>query len=51
MLTDLISLMLMLCLNIYLDDSLSDKVDLNMNQNCQDYHLTTAYLAAAAFAY
>jgi len=29
MLTDLTSLMLMLCLNICLDDNLSDKVDLN----------------------
>jgi len=29
MLTDLMSLMLMLCLNIYLGDSLSDKVNLN----------------------
>ncbi len=25
--------MLMLCLNIYLDDNLSDKVNLNMNWN------------------
>ncbi len=25
--------MLMLCLNIYLNDNLSDKVDLNMNWN------------------
>jgi len=29
MLTDLTLLMLMLCLNTYLDDSSSDKVDLN----------------------
>ncbi len=27
------SLILMLCLNIHLDDSVSDKVDLNMNWN------------------
>jgi len=33
MLTDLMSLMLMLCLNIHLSDSLSDKVNLNMNWN------------------
>jgi len=31
MLTDLMLLMLMLCLNIYLDNNLSDKVNLNMN--------------------
>jgi len=31
MLTDLMLLMLMLCLNIHLNDSLSDRVDLNMN--------------------
>jgi len=33
MLTDLISSILMLYLNIHLDDSLSDRVDLNMDQN------------------
>ncbi len=33
MLTDLTLLVLMLCLNTYLDDSLSDKVNLNMNWN------------------
>jgi len=33
MLTDLTLLILMLCLNIYLNDSLSDKVNLNMNWN------------------
>jgi len=33
MLIDLMSLTLMLCLNIYLDDSLFNKVDLNINQN------------------
>jgi len=33
MLTDLTSLMLMLCLNICLDDSLSDRVDLNTDWN------------------
>jgi len=31
MLIDLMLLMLMLCLNICLDDNLSNKVDLNMN--------------------
>jgi len=31
MLTDLISLMLMLCLNTHLDDNLSDRVDLNID--------------------
>jgi len=31
MLTDLMLLMSMLCLNIYLDDSLSDKVNLNID--------------------
>jgi len=31
MLTDLMSLVLMLCLNIYLDDNLSDKVNLNID--------------------
>jgi len=31
MLIDLMLLMLMLCLNTYLDDNLSDKVNLNMN--------------------
>ncbi len=33
MLIDLMSLILMLCLNIYLDDSLFNKVNLNINQN------------------
>ncbi len=33
MLISLMSLILILCLNIYLDDNSSNKVDLNMNWN------------------
>jgi len=54
MLTDLMSLISMLCLITHLDDNLSDKVNLNMNWNSSimtyNYSFITANNLASDFS-